>query len=144
MKSLQITQPVLLQSFLYEFTIPAESESPKTPGISQKALRLGIAPSVEGTRNTYYRFRVGKLMHLRRWSGPEMTNAMRDLSPYNSNCTQQYIDAMHRTMRYAITTPNRGLKLASSGVWDSPMETQNSSLISRDLQICKLQTMRFS
>jgi hypothetical protein len=47
-----------------------------------------------------------------------MANALRDLSRYNTNCTDDHIDAMHRAMRYATTTPNRGLKLAPDGDWD--------------------------
>ena len=57
-------------------------------------------------------------MHLRRWSRPEMTNATRDLSRYNTNSSEQHIDAMHRAMRYAVNTPDRGLQLAPEGIWD--------------------------
>jgi hypothetical protein len=56
-------------------------------------------------------------MHLRRWSRPEMANALRDLSRYNTNGSE-HINAMHRAMRYATTTPNRGLTLAPTGIWD--------------------------
>jgi hypothetical protein len=47
-----------------------------------------------------------------------MVNALRDLSRYNTNGSEEHIHAMHRTMRYAITTPNRGLTLAPTGIWD--------------------------
>jgi hypothetical protein len=47
-----------------------------------------------------------------------MANTLRDLSRYNTNCTDDHIDAMHRAMRYATTTPKRGLKLAPGGDWD--------------------------
>jgi hypothetical protein len=47
-----------------------------------------------------------------------MANALRDLSRYNTNCSEAHIEAMHRAMRYATATPNRGLLLAPSGMWD--------------------------
>jgi hypothetical protein len=115
-KSLKFTQPVL-QSFADEFAI-AGSEMPKTPGVPLKSLQLGSKSPVASKRNTYYRSGTGKLMHLRRWSRPEMANALRDLSRYNTNCSEDHIDAMHRAMRYAYTTPHRGLQLTPVGHWD--------------------------
>jgi hypothetical protein len=115
--SIRITRPVLLQSFQDEFALTGE-EKPRTPGIPLKTLQLGTVPQVQGQRRTYYRSGIGKLMHLRRWSRPEMANALRDLSSYNTNCSEEHINAMHRAMRYAVTTQQRGLTLAPTGIWD--------------------------
>lgn len=114
---LKFTQPVLLQSFKDEFDTDG-SEMPVTPGVPMKTLQLGDKPPIDGPRRTYYRSGVGKLMHLRRWSRPDMANAVRDLSRYNTNGSEDHINAMHRAMRYAMSTPNRGLTLAPSAVWD--------------------------
>lgn len=57
-------------------------------------------------------------MHLRRWSRPEMANALRDLSRYNTNSSEDHVNAMHRAMRYAVATPGRGLTLAPVGAWN--------------------------
>ena len=43
---------------------------------------------------------------------------MRDLSRYNTNGSEEHIDAMHRAMRYAVNTPNGGLTLAPNAIWD--------------------------
>jgi glycerophosphoryl diester phosphodiesterase len=117
-RTLRVTQPVLLQSFHDEFDKNIGDESPKTPGVPLKALQLGNEPAVDEARKSYYRSGVGKLLHLRRWSRPEMANALRDLTRYNKNCSEAHIEAMHRAMRYATATPNRGLLLAPSGMWD--------------------------
>jgi hypothetical protein len=98
-KTLRVTQPVLLQSFDDEFDNNTGDESPKTPGVPLKALQLGIEPAVDEERRTYYRSGVGKLLHLRRWSRPEMANALRDLTRYNATCSEIHIEAMHRAMR---------------------------------------------
>jgi hypothetical protein len=92
------------QSFQDEFDIQDRNELPKTPGIPGKTLQLGDKPTLGSERNTYFRSGVGKLMHLRRWIRPELSNVMRDLSRYNTNCSEDHIDAMDRAMRYATTT----------------------------------------
>jgi hypothetical protein len=121
-KTMKITQPVLLQSFTDEFAIAEKKETPKSPGVPLRALQLGTETPVEGERRTYYRSGVGKLMHLKRWSRPEMANAIRDLSRYNTNGSEEHIEAMHRAMRYATSTPNRGLTLSPTGEWDGNPE----------------------
>jgi len=120
-RSMKITQPVLLQSFKDEFETEG-SEYPNTPGIPLKPLQLGAEPAVDGEHRTYYRSGVGKLMYFKRWSRPEMSNAVRDLSRYNGNGSEAHITAMHRAMRYALGTPNRGLTLSPSHVWDGNPE----------------------
>jgi hypothetical protein len=115
-KSLRFTQPVLLQSFTDEFKI-AEKEMPKTPGTPFKTLQLRKELPVDSKRNTYYRSGVGKLIHLKRRSRPE-NFAMRDLSTYNTNCTEEHIEAMHWAIIFATTTPKLGLTLAPLGDWD--------------------------
>jgi hypothetical protein len=47
-----------------------------------------------------------------------MIYAISDLSRCNGNGSEEYVDAMHRAMRQAIGTPNRGLTLAPTAVWD--------------------------
>jgi hypothetical protein len=115
-KWLKLTQPVLLQSFADEFQIN-ENKCPLTPGVPLKTLQLGNKPAVLNDRRTYYRSGVGKLLHLKRWSRPDMNNALRDLSRYNTNSSEEHIAALHRAMSYAIATPKRGLTLAPKGEW---------------------------
>jgi hypothetical protein len=115
-KWLRLTQPVLLQSFKDEFQL-IEDQQPLTPGIPTKALQTGSLPAVQGQKRTYYRSGVGKLMHLRRWSRPEMANAVRDLSRFNLNSSNDHMAAMHRAMCYAVATPQRGITLSPDGEW---------------------------
>jgi hypothetical protein len=93
-----------------------------TPGIPLKTLQLGNAAPVIHERRTYYRSGVGKLLHLRRWSRPDTANALRDLSRYNTNGSEDLITAMHRAMNYVVSTPNRGLLLAPTTTWDDSPE----------------------
>lgn len=36
-----------------------------------------------------------------------MANGLRELSRYNANHSEEYINAMHRVLLYALATPNR-------------------------------------
>jgi hypothetical protein len=72
-KWLKLTQPVLIQSYADEFQIN-EEKCPLTPGIPIKTMQLGNKPAVLDDRRTYYRTGVGKLLHLKRWSRPDMNN----------------------------------------------------------------------
>jgi hypothetical protein len=118
---LRITQPVLLQSFRDEFTLTGE-DKPRTPGVPMKTLQLGNAPQATGERRTYYRSGVGKLLQLRRCSRPETANALRDFTRYNTNGSEEHISAMHRAMKYVVSTPSRGLLLAPTAQWDGNPE----------------------
>jgi hypothetical protein len=110
-----MTQPVLLQSFQDEFDIHAGNEQPKTPGIPGKRYNSETKPPQGGERNTCLRSGLGKLMHLGQWSRPELSNVMHDLSRYNTNCSEDHIDDIHRAMRYATATLNRGLTITPEG-----------------------------
>jgi hypothetical protein len=76
----------------------------------------GSALPVEGERRKYYRSGVGKLMHLRRWSRPEMAN-LRDLSRYNTNGSNYANNwSSSRRMRYACIKLSFIRELKEKGV----------------------------
>jgi hypothetical protein len=121
-RALKITQPVLLQSLIDEFSISKDKDTPTTPGIPLKTLQLGNTAPVTHERRTYYRSGVDKLLHLRRWSRPDTANAIRDLSRYNTSGSEEHITSMNRAMNYVVSTPNRGLLLAPTTTWDGSPE----------------------
>jgi len=43
---------------------------------------------------------VGKLLHMMRWSRPEVYNAVHDLSRHMKASTAVHVKAMHRVMKY--------------------------------------------
>ena len=57
-------------------------------------------------KNTYFRSGVGKLLHMTRWSHPEIQNAVRELTRHGNASVPAHDKAMHRTMEYCISTPN--------------------------------------
>ena len=65
-----------------------------------------------------YKSGVGKLLHMMKWSRPEILNAVRDLSRHMQSAVPAHLDAMHRVMKCCIGTASRGLELKPNEKWD--------------------------
>ena len=77
-----LTQPVLIQSFDDEFDLPTGA-TPNTPAIPATVLRAGkVENQVDAERQSVFRSRVGKLLHMMRWTRPEIMNDVRELSGF--------------------------------------------------------------
>ncbi len=77
---MRLTQPVLLQSFEDKFDLPQVGAygTPAPPGqVLQKASK---ETQVTGMEQTNYRSGVGKLLHMMKWSRPEVLYGTRKLS----------------------------------------------------------------
>ena len=58
-------------------------------------------------------------MHLMKWSRPETLNAVRDLSRFmTTGASLAHKKAMETVMKYAVSTPERGLLLKPNAVWN--------------------------
>ncbi len=116
--TIKLTQPVMLQSFEDEFDLP-DGPSPNTPATPGSAMvRAEPENCVTEKEQFKYRSGVGKLLHMMRWSRPEIVNAVRELSRYMSGASPAHVKAMHRTMKYCIGTSERGLLLKPTCKWD--------------------------
>ena len=118
--SIHWTQPVMLQSFQDEFELP-EGKMPEHPAVPGSIL----VKDMDGTKNALspenqktYKSGVGKLLHMMKWTRPEILNAVRDLSRHMQNAVPAHLNAMYRVMKYCIGTPNRGLELKPNEKWD--------------------------
>lgn len=117
-RSVKITQPVLLQSFVDEFELP-DGYAPRTPAIAGDVLVRGeIIDQVSNEEQKMYRSGVGKLLHMMRWSRTDTLNSVRELSRFMQGAVLAHVKAMKRVMKYCVGTPNRGMFLKPSGEWD--------------------------
>ena len=74
--SFTFTQTVMLQSFKDEFDSP--TQVPNTPGEPGKTLiKAKEGETVSPEETEYYCNGTGKLLHIMRWSRPEIYNAVR-------------------------------------------------------------------
>jgi hypothetical protein len=59
---------------------------------------------------TKYRSGVGKLLHMMRWSRPEIYNSVGELSRFmTSGTTNSHVKAMRRVMEYCVQTSKWGI-----------------------------------
>jgi hypothetical protein len=116
-RCMKFTQPVLVQSFEDEFRLP--SYNYKTPGEPHKVLvKCAEGHAVDHKKHALYRKGVGKLLHLMRWSRPEIYNAVRETARRMSEPNDAHYKAMLRIMKYCTITKDRGWTLKPSRTWD--------------------------
>jgi hypothetical protein len=75
-------------------------------------LDIGLKQGTEGddAMQTVYRSGVGKLLHLTRWSIPDIRMAAQSLTRFGGRAGDKHLKAMHRVMQYCINTQYRGRK----------------------------------
>jgi hypothetical protein len=94
--AIKLTQPVMLQSCADEFPMCLEGKAVNTPAIPGDHLTKGDAGwNISGAMQSHYRRGVGKLLHMMRWTHPEIQNLVRELSKYMSRATLVHYRAMH-------------------------------------------------
>jgi hypothetical protein len=119
----RFTQPVLLQSYVDEFSIES-GRSVRTPAETGKVLVKGDEESqLKAAEQTKYRCVVGKLLHMMRWSRPEIYNSVRELSRFmTTGTTISHVKAMKGVMEYCVATENRGITLKPDQKWNGDPE----------------------
>ena len=108
---IRFTQPVLLQSYTDKFNLP-EGADPTTP--ADEGQLLVPCDPVDGVKEEeqgLFRTGVGKLLHMMRWSRPDILNSVRELSRHMKTAAPVHLKAMYRVLKYYVSTPHRGLML---------------------------------
>ena len=115
---MKLTQPVLLQSFEDEFDLP-DAKPPNTPAVPGQVLRSGTETSMlNDEMQSKYRSGTGKLLHMMKWSRPDVRNSVRELSRFMTGATASHLKAMYRVMQYCLGTKERGLTLKPNCKWN--------------------------
>jgi hypothetical protein len=121
--TMKLTQPVMIQSFQDEFELP-EGKPSNTPAIPGTLMSRGEERNQVNNDEiqSTYRSGVGKLLHMMRWTRPEIMNLVRELSRFAGRALLSHVMAMYQVMKYCRNTPERGLLLKPTMRWDgSPM-----------------------
>ena len=115
---MKLTQPVLMLSFEDEFDL-LNAKSYITPGELGKTLYSGKHEElVDATMQTKFCSGVGKLLHLMKWSQPEVMNSVCELSHFMTGATTAHMKAMYHVMKYCLGMRNKGLTLKTNCKWD--------------------------
>jgi hypothetical protein len=90
-----------------------------TPAPAGEILRKGDEKDfVSPPRMKKFRSGTGKLLHLMKWSRPDIKNAVRELSRFMMRTLGAHEVAMKRAMEFCIGTSERGWLLKPTGTWD--------------------------
>ncbi|KAL7573927.1 hypothetical protein ACA910_001939 [Epithemia clementina (nom. ined.)] len=114
---IKLTQPVLIRSFNDEFQLPTDTHN--TPSPPGEVLEPS-APEEQLNHDEQKIFRsgVGKLLHLMKWSRPDILNSVRELSRFMKVARLQHLRTMLRCMKYCSDTAKRGRVLRPDCTWD--------------------------
>jgi hypothetical protein len=66
--------------------------------------------------------RVGKLLHVTRWTRPDIMNSVRELSRFAGGALMAHMKAMYRCMAYCVATSKRGINIAPNTRWDGSLD----------------------
>jgi hypothetical protein len=116
-KTMRLTQPVLLQSFSDEFDIGQQKADVPAKAGSMLSNTASDTKYLSPEKQREFRSGDGKLLHLAKWSRPEIKNAVRELTRGMTQATDEAYKSMQRVMKHCVETPNRGLLLAPTGSW---------------------------
>jgi hypothetical protein len=90
---MKLTQPVMIQSFKGGLELP-EGKSSNTPAIPGSVVSEGkIKNQVDDKTWSTYPSGVRKLLHMMRWTRPEIMNAVRELSRFTGRALQLHVVA---------------------------------------------------
>eukprot|EP00957_Ditylum_brightwellii_P123804 9437578-Ditylum_brightwellii.AAC.1 len=86
----------------------------------------------------YYWKGTVKLLHMMRWSSPDILNSVRKLSRFMSGngAVPEHTVAMHRAMHFYVSSPERGWTLRPDAKWDSDPEFE-FTISERDKEKCE-------
>jgi hypothetical protein len=121
--SLRMTQPVLLQNFEGEFDL-SQMGKPGLPAPAGSMLTKGDKTDSEAVplAQQAYRKGVGKLLHVTRWTRPDIINYVRELSRFAGGALMAHMKAMYRCMAYCVATSKRGINIAPNTRWNGSPE----------------------
>jgi hypothetical protein len=116
---IKFTPPVLLQSYTDKFEL-LEGTATTTPADDGQILvPCDPADGMPEDKQSSYRTGVGKkLLHVMRWSRPDVLIPVRELSRHMKTAAPVHLKAMLRVLKYCVSTPDRGLTLKPNRTWD--------------------------
>jgi len=95
--------------------------TPEVPNLTLQKTEDG--PKLSTEEQSVYRSGVGKLLHMMRWSRPDILNATREVSRFRQGANPAQEKSLSRIMEYCVQTSKRGLLLKPVGRWNGRDKT---------------------
>ena len=113
-----LTQPVLIQSFEDKFNLEEYGNRiPNTPASPNTTLMEGETKLGTEKHHKYCKG-VGKMIHLSKYSRPDILNAVQELLRHGAHPMEAHYTAMIQCMKYVVNTKDTGFKIIPHGIWD--------------------------
>ena len=107
----------MIQSFLDK--LAARKKKLVTPAEPNTVLKRPEPIEILANKDqSKYQSGIGKMMHIMRWSRPEIYNAAYDCVRHIMLAGRTHYNAMIHVLDYCVTTPERGLVLKPFSNWD--------------------------
>ena len=102
-----------------------QSRSLSTPVTPGEVLRSRMETSLmSGEMQTRYMSGTGKLLHLMKWSRPDVLNIVRELSCFITGAMAYHLKAMYHVMQYCLAMKQKGLTLKPDCKWNRDLNFQ--------------------
>ncbi len=115
-RKMWITQPKLIKSLREKFGGHVSGRDVHTPGAPKTTVARPQPgdPLISASSQSMYRTGVGMLLYLVKYSRPEISNAVRELSKVLDGATECHEKALLRCIKYVLETEHHGLVLHPS------------------------------
>jgi hypothetical protein len=108
---IKFAQTVLLQSYTNEFELPEGTATTTPADNGQILVPCDPVDGMPKEKQSSFRTGVGKLLHMMRWSCPDVLNHVQELSHHMEVAAPVHLKSMLRVLKYCVSTPDRGLTL---------------------------------
>ena len=114
-----MTQPTQLRKFENEFDLQTHRGNPETPAEPHSVLNEGDqGEPLRDTQQSNYWKGTGRLLHMMRWSRPEVLNSVREISRHLKDGTKKQYKQMIRVIKYCVGKARRGYYMQPNREWD--------------------------
>jgi hypothetical protein len=117
-RMLMISQPVIIQSFIDEFSIISKEKIEIPASSGELFSPVSSGDELNEKEQKRYRTGIGKLLYLLRWSRPDILNITRKLSRHFLKANEAHMKAMRRVMTFCVNTIDSGLCVKPKGEWN--------------------------
>ena len=107
-RSIQLTQPQLIDAIIKDLHLQSGSNTKKTPAVPNNPLHKDT-DGPDMTPDFHYRSVIGKLNFLEKSTRPDILVSMHQCARFSERPKRSHVEAVKRIGRYLLATKDKGL-----------------------------------